>query len=120
MGLFSFIKSKNKNIDELNKHYSVIFNMLDRKINLIKDGKVKDEIARVESESFVINLYKDGVLNLFGLCSVDNRNGHYKEDESGKVLTKDVIVKIINSDNLEYLKDDIFYMHTFLSLKLNK
>ena len=120
MGLFGFLKSKNNNITELHKHYSVIYNMFDRKMNLIKDGKVKDDIASVETESFVINLYKDGVLNLFGLCSVDNIKGYYKEDENGKILTKDVIVKIISSDDLDSFKDDIFYMHTFLSLKLNK
>ncbi len=60
MGLFGFLKSKNNNITELHKHYSVIYNMFDRKMNLIKDGKVKDDIAVLKVNHLLLIYIKMG------------------------------------------------------------
>ncbi len=116
MGLFGFRKSKSSNINELIKHFSVIHNMIDRKINLLSKGEIRDDINMVKSESFAINLYKEGVLKGLGSCSIDNTKGDYKIDDNGKVSASDILVKIINSDDLEYFKDDLFFMHTYLDL----
>jgi len=96
--------------------------MIDRKKRLILEGEVKDNYdSKIETEKFVINLYKGGVfLNLLGFCSIDNINGDYEENENGKVLAKDIVFKIINSNNLQHFKDDIFYIHTYLDFLLNK
>ena len=81
MGLFGFRKSKSSNINELIKHFSVIHNMIDRKINLLSKGEIRDDINMVKSESFAINLYKEGVLKGLGSCSIDNTKGDYKIDD---------------------------------------
>lgn len=90
--------------------------MIDRKINLLSKGEIRDDINMVKSESFAINLYKEGVLKGLGSCSIDNTKGDYKIDDNGKVSASDILVKIINSDDLEYFKDDLFFMHTYLDL----
>ena len=118
MGLLGLFRGKSKK-NQLVSHFTTIYKMIDRKINLIKNGEVKDDIAYVESESFVINLYNEGLLKLLGSTSLNKLKREYKTIDNEKVLVSEILVKIINSDDLEYYKDDITYIHTFLGVFKN-
>jgi hypothetical protein len=115
-----FKKSKNNFNIQFKKDLSIILNAIDRRKSLLlSDNFVDNDVAQIETEKFVIPLYENGALKTLGYCSFENKDEYYNTNEEGKVLVKDIILRIINDNDLKKLEDDIFFLHTYLSLLIN-
>lgn len=115
-----FKKSKNNFNNQYKKDISIILNAIDRKMDLLsRNTLIDNDVASIETEKFVIPLYENGVMKILGYCNYQSEDGFYSANEEGKILVKDIILRIINENNLKKIEDDITFMHTYLNTMLN-
>lgn len=123
MGLFDLFKSQTKKKwpgvnPQVLADFQVAQNFLRIRKDLIDKNEHQDwKNFRKEGEMIWIdNMHPNFFLYLGGGKSIDNSQGRYKLKENGKLDMKDVLSKIIQSDNIIDYKDDINYLINYFDI----